>query len=392
MNIAGLQALLGSELVSIALEDRLAVGQDASTLRGDCLAVVWPEHAEQVRAVMEWALEEKVDLVPRGAGTGLCGGATPHSSIVVDFSRMRSIGAVDAEARCIQVDAGTVLGTLNRQLQPYGLFFPVIPGSHRAASIGGMLATNAAGLRAVRYGKMQNWVQKITLVDGRGQIHHFTGEQLDQAVGREGVTGFILQATLKLAPIPASCSLSLRAFSSDHEILVERERLLQAERLSAMEYLNRHAAALVGWEPRPHLIVEWESSAGEILAPARFAELWQARDGLYPRLAQSGYPVIEDPQIEGQTGLAALLEWLDAQGIPAFGHLGMGIVHPCFQPGDPRLEELYLLTAEQGGRVSGEHGIGLKKKSWVSAVYRDELRRLKAEFDPNNVLNRGKLC
>ncbi len=392
MNMTRLQSLLGNELVSIALEDRLAVGQDASTLRGDCLVVIWPEHAEQVCTVVEWALEEKVDLVPRGAGTGLCGGATPQNSVVVDFSRMRSIGAVDAEARCIQVRAGTVLGTLNRWLQPQGLFFPVIPGSHRAASIGGMLATNAAGLRAVRYGKMQNWVQRITMVDGRGQIHHITGEQLDQAVGREGVTGFILHATLKLAPIPANCSLSLRAFSSDHEILVERARLLQTERLSAMEYLNRHAAALVGWEPRPHLMVEWESGAGEILAPARIAELWRARDSLYPRLAQAGYPVIEDPRIEAQTDLKALLEWLDAQGIPAFGHLGMGIVHPCFQPGDPRLEELYLLTAEQGGRVSGEHGIGLKKKTWVSAAYRDELRQLKAGFDPNNVLNRGKLC
>lgn len=392
MNIAGLQALLGSERVSTALENRLAVGQDASTLRGDCLAVVWPEHAEQVCAVVEWALEEKVDLVPRGAGTGLCGGATPQNSVVVDFSRMKSIGIVDAEACCIRVDAGIVLGTLNRQLQPQGLFFPVIPGSHRAASIGGMLATNAAGLRAVRYGKMRKWVAGITMVDGRGQIHHVAGEQLDQVVGREGVTGFILDATLKLAPMPESCSLSLHAFSSDRELLAEQAQLLQTERLSAMEYLNRHTAALVGWEPLPHLMVEWEGNDGEILTPTRIAELWQARDGLYPRLAQVGYPVIEDPQVLRQTGLLAMLEWLDAQGIPAFGHLGMGIVHPCFQPGDPRLEELYRLTAEQGGRVSGEHGIGLKKKAWVSAAYRDELRRLKADFDPNNVLNRGKLC
>ena len=90
--------------------------------------------------------------------------------------------------------------------------------------------------------------------------------------------------------------------------------------------------------------------------------------------------------------MAALLEWLDAEGIPAFGHLGLGIVHPCFRLGDDRLEALYRLTAEHGGRVSGEHGIGMKKKAWVSAPFQDEIRQLKTIYDPNNIFNRGKLC
>lgn len=392
MNINALQALLGKERVSTTIESRLAVGRDASVLSGNCLAVTWPEQVEQVCALVEWALQEEVDLVARGAGTGLCGGAVPQDSVVVDFSRMVAIGSVDMEAQRVRVNAGTVLGFLNRSLQPLGLFFPVVPGSHRAASIGGMLATNAAGLRAVRYGKMRQWVEQATLLDGSGQIHQLTGEQLDNAVGREGVTGFILDAILKLASIPPRRSLSLRAFASDDELLAERSRCLPNETLSAMEYVNRHAAALIGWESLPHLMMEWDGEDGEIFAPARIAELWQARDGLYPRLAQSGYPLIEDPQVEGQSGLAALLEWLDSQNIPAFGHLGMGIVHPCFTIGDSRLDDLYRLTAEHGGRVSGEHGIGLKKKEWASASYRDEIHQLKAIYDPRNVLNRGKLC
>lgn len=392
MNTNDLRALLGAGQVSDTLENRLVYSRDASNLAGECLAVVWPVHLEQVCALAEWACQEGIDLVPRGAGTGLCGGATPQSSVVVDFSRLTAVGSLDIEMRRIHVSAGTVLGILNRWLQPQGLFLPVIPGSHRAASLGGILATNAAGLRAVRYGKMRQWVEQVTLVDGRGHVHHLTGEKLEDAVGREGVTGFITSAIIRLSPVSQRRSLSLHAFSDEGELLAERSRLLHDKRLTAMEYLNRHAATLIGWEPRPHLMVEWDDDKGEILDAVQIAAIWQARDGLYPRLAQCGYPVIEDPQVEGQAGLAMLLEWLDTQDIPAFGHLGMGIVHPCFRLGDSRLDALYRLTAEYGGGVSGEHGIGLKKKAWVSASFRDEIRQLKAVYDPNNVFNRGKLC
>lgn len=392
MNTTDLRALLGIQQVSDTLENRLAYSRDASNLAGDCLAVVWPVHLEQVCALAEWACQEGIDLVPRGAGTGLCGGATPQSSVVVDFSRLNTIDSLDIEKHSVHVSAGAVLDILNRKLQYHGLFLPVIPGSHRVASLGGMLATNAAGLHAVRYGNMRQWVEQVTLVDGRGHVHQLTGEKLDDVVGREGVTGFITNAILRLTPIAQRHSLSLHSFAGDRELLAERSRWLQDKRLSALEYLNRHAAAQIGWEARPHLMTEWDGGEGTILDEARIAELWKARDDLYPRLAQSGYPVIEDPQIERDAGLAALLEWLDAEGIPAFGHLGMGIIHPCFKPGDARVEDLYKLTAEHGGRVSGEHGIGMKKKAWVSPTFQEEIRRLKTIYDPNNIFNRGKLC
>ena len=392
MNTSALLTFLGADQVSNTVENRLVYSRDASNLTGDCLAVVWPVHLEQVCALAEWACQAGIDLVPRGAGSGLCGGAVPQCSVVVDFSRLNTIDSLDIEKRSVYVSAGTVLDTLNRKLQHHGLFLPVIPGSHRAASLGGMVATNAAGLHAVRYGNMRQWVEQVTLVDGRGHVHQLTGEKLDDVVGREGITGFITHAILRLAPIAQRRSLLLHAFASDRELLVERSRWLQDKRLTALEYFNRHAAAQIGWEARPHLMTEWDGGEGEILDVMRIAELWKARDDLYPRLAQSGYPAIEDPQIEGDAGLAALLEWLDAESIPAFGHLGMGIIHPCFKPGDARMEVLYRLTAQYGGRVSGEHGIGMKKKAWVSPTFQEEIRRLKTIYDPNNIFNRGKLC
>ncbi len=399
MNLERLQTLLGPENVSTAVEDKIVYSRDASRLEGECLAVAWPSQAEQVAALVEWARAEDVDLAPRGAGTGLCGGATPQRSVVVDLSRLTHTGPVEVEQRRVQVGAGVVLGGLNRRLAKEGLFLPVIPGSHRAASIGGMIATDAAGLRAVRYGTMRAWIEAITLVDGMGRLHHLTGDALDDAVGREGVTGFIVEATVRLAPLPAQRTVSLLAFDDEASLLAQRDKWLadpstgsgQAPRLTALEYLNRHAAAAIGWEARPHLLAEFDSAGGEINDPARIADLWCARDGLYPVLARSGHPVIEDPQVEGE-GLASLLAWLETQEIPAFGHLGLGIVHPCFRPGDDRITSLYDQVAGWGGRVSGEHGIGLKKKPWVGAAFRAEIRQLKETYDPQNVINRGKLC
>ncbi len=392
MNLAALTAMFAPERVSTSQEDRLVYRQDASFLRGTCLAVVWPQNLEEVCALLAWAAAEGVDLVPRGAGTGLCGGATPQNSVVVDLSHMTRYSPLDAEGRTICVEAGVVLDTLNRHLGPHGLFLPVIPGSHRTASMGGMIATDAAGLRAVRYGSMRNWVVSLTLVDGEGRLHQLSGAQLEDAIGREGVTGFIVEAVLRLAPLPKQRTVTLLPFDDEASLLAQRERWLASSDLTALEYVNSLAAEAIGWEPKAHLLAEFDSAEGQITAHQRLAELWRARDGLYPVLARRGHPVIEDPQIEAPDRLADLLAWLESERIPAFGHLGMGIVHPCFTPGDGRVADLYRRVAEWGGSVSGEHGIGLKKKAYTEAAFCDEIQRLKATYDPHNILNRGKLC
>ncbi|HEY66145.1 MAG TPA: FAD-binding oxidoreductase [Caldilineae bacterium] len=400
MNLERLAALVSEENLSTAIEDRIVYGRDASRLEGECLAVVWPSRPEQVAAIVEWGREEGINLVPRGAGTGLCGGAVPYTpstqedrkgSVVVDLSRLTKIGPVDVERCRVRVEAGVVLGTLNRHLATNDLLLPVIPGSHQAASIGGMIATDAAGLHAVRYGTMRNWVEEITLVDGLGRVHRLTEEGMNDIVGWEGITGFVTEATVRLIPSPTQRTVSLLSFEDEEALLTQRDRWLADPRLTALEYVNRHAARAIGWEARPHLLAEFDSDGGEIADPQRVAALWRARDGLYPVLARSGYPVIEDPEMNGE-GLASLLAWLEAEGIPAFGHLGVGIVHPCFRPDDERVPALYERVAEWGGRVSGEHGIGLKKKDWTDAAFRAEARRLKERYDPQQVINRGKLC
>jgi FAD/FMN-containing dehydrogenase len=353
--------------------------------------VVWPVHLDEVCALAAWAGREGLDLVPRGAGTGLCGGATPQNSIVVDFSCLTAIGPVDIERRCVTVEAGVVVDALNRTLGPHHLCLPVVPSSHLAATLGGMIATNASGLRAVRYGSMRGWVGAATLVDGTGRVHHLSGTALDDVAGREGASGFVVEAELRLTEQLRQRGLTLRAFDDPAALLAQRANWLADPSLTALEYLNRQAAQVVGWPARQHLLAEFEGDGGEIRESAQMAELWRRRDSLGPQLSSRGLSISEDPRVPGD-GLGSLLDWLEAEQIPAFGHLGVGIVHPRFRPGDERVAQLYQQLEAWGGQISGEHGIGLKKKAWVSASYRNEIRQLKALYDPNNVLNRGKLC
>ncbi len=390
MNLGDLKSALGSVRISSSLEDRMVYRSDASFISGECLGVIWPTRTDHLCTLVEWAMREDVDLVPRGAGTGLCGGATPQGSVIVDFSGMNHIGSV-REGRYVQVDAGVVLGELNRWMAPHGLFLPVIPGSHRSATIGGMIATDAAGMRAVRYGPMGRWVEAVTLVNGLGQIHDLSGETLKDVIGREGSTGFITEARIRMTEIPQQRTISIHAFEEGEQVLLQRDRWLDDPTLTALEYINSQAASLIGWEARPHLIAEFDSGKGEIQDPALIAEIWRARDGLYPMLASNGFPQIEDPLL-GREGLLQLLEWLDSESIPAFGHLGIGIVHPCFPFNDPKVAQLYELTTTWKGQVSGEHGIGLKKKAWISEIFRVEISRLKNIYDPTRLINRGKLC
>jgi FAD/FMN-containing dehydrogenase len=392
MNLNSLQTVVGPENVSASFEDRLIYNRDASRITGECLAVVWPIHLEQIEALVLWSHKHNVDLVPRGAGTGLCGGATPNKSVVVDLSRMALINTYYDEHKLIRVEPGVVLDKLNRYLDPHGLFLPVIPGSHQAASIGGMIATDAAGLRAVRYGKMRHWIEEITLLDGHGHIHNLSGKKLEDVIGREGVVGFIIEAVLRLAPLPEQRSVTIRAFDHLDDLMSERERWLSSQNLTALEYINSPASAAIGWDPCPHLLAEFDSSEGQITDLQQITQLWRARDSLYPVLARQGYPVIEDPKIVAPQQLEELLIWLERENISAFGHLGMGIVHPCFSPDDNRIDVLYQRVAELGGQVSGEHGIGLKKKTYTGEAFRVKIRQLKATYDPCDIFNRDKLC
>jgi FAD/FMN-containing dehydrogenase len=386
-----LEALFQPTQVSHREETRIAYSRDASRIQGECRAVVWPETVTDVVRLAQWAAETGIDLVPRGAGTGLCGGATPQNSVVVDSARLRQIDVLNIQLKQVVVEAGVPLDQLNLYLRSAGLFLPVIPGSHRSATIGGMIATNAAGLHAVRYGRMADWVKDVVIVNGKGQVQRLSGSERSNSAGWEGITGMIVQATLRLTERPDNRSLTLLPHESLREMLDQIDSQKTNPGLSAMEYINPKAAVMVGWAAKHTLLVEYHNTDGEIKDPEEMAIIWGARESLSARLTQAGYPISEDPQIPPEAQ-EDILSWLTAQDIPVFGHLGVGILHPRFLQDDPRIIELYGWVYAVGGRISGEHGIGLKKRQWASNEMKAEVQILKNRFDPDCVFNRGKLC
>jgi len=201
----------------------------------------------------------------------------------------------------------------------------------------------------------------------------------------------IVQAKLRLAEIPRNRSLTLLRFEHLEDMLNQIRNLKTNPSLSALEYLNPQAAVVVGWAAKHTLLAEYQSGDGEIMDLVEMATLWKTRESLSARLTQAGFPISEDPQFPPDA-LEESIDWLTTQRIPTFGHLGVGILHPRFLQNDARIAELYRRVSVSGGQISGEHGMGLKKRQWASESFQADVQALKTQFDPYNIFNRGKQC
>ena len=153
------------------LEDfrKIAYNYDASPFSGNSVCVYCPENEEDIIKFVKSAIKYKIDIVPRGGGTSVVGGAVPNNSVVLDLSKLNKI-TIDERKKIAIAEAGATIAELNREASKFGLILPVIPSSHEVATIGGAIATNASGLRAIKYGKMKDWVRSIKAVDGNGKI------------------------------------------------------------------------------------------------------------------------------------------------------------------------------------------------------------------------------
>ena len=368
-------------------EDRLVYAQDASGLEGKTLTVVWPANAAEVQSIVKNALESRTDIVPRGGGTDLAGAAVPDNSIVLDLTRMNKIIEIGSDYAI--VEPGIVLDDLNRELAKKDLFLPVIPSSHSVCTIGGMISCNAAGVRAIKYGKMREWVSELTVVTGNGDIISVSGKQLDDFCGTEGTAGIITRARLRLAKPLKRYTASVYKLGTAQELAERTREAVKNDNVIAVEYMDKLTCKLSGDEDAYKLFIEYESDEGDIKDPAEIEKRMHNRNIIGQTLSSKGYIVIEDPRIPHEK-IPEFLEYLSGKQIPSFGHIGIGVIHARLKT-DQDLEGFHEMVQSLGGDVSGEHGIGLTKRKYASVEMKNKIAGLKKKYDPENILNRGKI-
>jgi len=449
------QALIhiaGEKNVTDDLIDLVSYSYDASQHSHRPACGVWPENAGQVSEILKLANGKGFPVIPRGAGTGLSGMAVPvKGGIILDLGHMNRILEVSIEDRLAVVEPGVVYGDLEKALLPHGFFFPPDPASGKVSTLGGNVATNAGGVKGAKYGTTRDYVLglQVVLADGRimrtgaRTMKSVSGYDLTRLfVGSEGTLGVVTEITLKINPKPVSTSTALATFDDLSDAGRSVSEVMKSGIVpSVLEILGRHTLRAINQNTDLHLpevdamlLVETdgytreetESQMERVLevfkrnrprdmqrarSEEEAARLWEARKSAYAVLARiMTHFVLEDITVP-MGKITAMLEGIEAISrthdiqIAAFGHAGDGNLHPqmLYDGYDPaqveRVEaasrDLFELAVSLGGTLTGEHGIGLSKAPYMTLehdpVAMDVMRSLKKLFDPNNILNPGKM-
>lgn len=451
--LTSLRALLPADAL---LTDHAALAPYAASFTGEPIlpaAVALPTTTEHVSAILRFADEHRIAVVPRGAGTNLTGAVDPaENGLVLDLTRMNRILAVDPATMTATVQAGVVNADLQRAAAQVGLFYPPDPASWERCTLGGNVACDAGGPRCLKYGVTKDYVLGMTvaLADGRvlrlggPLLKNATGYQLVQLfVGSEGTLGVITELTLKLLPLPRARATAAVLFptletASDAltavlaaGILPAAMELLDTVTLRAVEEwthagLPLEAAAMViveqdgsdqGAIEREILDVASICRARGALSvqhatdPAGRDQLWSARRAASEALARHGPNKLGEDVVVPRTQIPAMIRRIgqiaEEYGveIAVFGHAGDGNLHPnilfdAAQPGmldhvNRAAEAILRASLALGGQLSGEHGVGLAKRALLREALGDDavdlMLALKHTFDPNGILNPGKL-
>lgn len=383
-----LMKIVGKENVSEDKHDKIIYDSDASVAKGKVKCVVWPKDAKEVNEIIKLCAKEKVDIVIRGGGSGLAGGSVPEDSLVLDMERMNNIKIKDDE---VIVEAGVVLSELNYKLGLKEKYFPILPSSEKVCTIGGMIACNASGNRAIKYGRTCDWVEEIKIIDGDAQEKTLKGFDVQDFCRSEGILGVIVEAKLKITDMLKDTTMTMFSFDDKDEMIRKVEELNKDKSVVAIEYVGRVLAKMLKYKEKDHLLVEYESDEGKVSCYEEKCELWRMREGAYPVLATAGYKVIEDPKIN-LLDMPKLLEWCEKNKVPCFGHIGIGLLHPCFKDAQEKeIKEMMMLVKGLKGEVSGEHGIGMRKREYLLSKDKERLRILKNKYDKDNVFAKGKV-
>ena len=385
-----LSKLLGEESVSENESDIITYSTDASQLEGLTSFVVWPKTKEQVHQIILYARRNKKDLVVRGAGTNLVGSVIPQNSIVMDMSKMNRILKASKLRFYVEVEPGANPLKLNNLLKKVNLELPVTPSSEEICTIGGMVATNCYGIKSTGYGSIRKWVSQLEIIDGSGRLITVRGSKIEDFCGTEGTAGIITRVKLKLIEKRPQTSITIYEFD-DISDLLQKSRKLKNENVLVMEFISKQLQKHFTEDPKHLLIVEYESGQGQITEKEEIERILDNLKKTPKKLFSEKLINIEDVRIK-EEDLQRFLVYLEDYNIPSYGSISLGIIHPIFKKiEDERIGKMYEFVKEKGNSCVGSFGIGISKKKYASYEIKEKIKKLKLQYDPDNILNKGKI-
>lgn len=452
--IKKLEFIVGSSDVLIRDEDILDFAHDESSVEPHYPeVVVKAETTEEVSKILSLANFRKIPVTPRGGGTGLCGGAIPiYGGILLSLIKMSRILELDEANLMVTVEPGVFILDLHTFTEKHGLLYPPDPGQ-KLGTIGGNISTNAGGMRGVKYGVTRDFIQGLEVVLPTGEVIHLGGKTvksstgyslIDLVIGSEGTLGLITKAILRLVPLPKINATLYSPYESLHDASVTVSEIIKKKIVPpAIEFIDQSSIlAVERYLKRPmprndspaYLLIRIEGDKKESVnadfetvadiclknkaldvlvadTRSRQEKVWEGRSCIIEAAKAEGFIEVVDcvvPRDQMPELIKGLSEIAEKHGIEFqnFGHAGDGNVHTNILKKDMSdtewnikisklLEEVYKLSVSLGGTISGEHGIGLIRKKFLPMVLEktqiELMRKIKRIFDPNNILNPGKI-
>lgn len=444
-------SVVGEENVLSDPADLLVYSTDATPLRGKPSIVVFPHKTDEVAQIVKHANENKIPVIPRGAGSCLSGGPVAVSGgIILDFTKMNKILEIDEENFQVLVEPGVVYKDLDKELLKRGLFFPPDPASQDWVTLGGMIAENAGGMRAVKYGVTGDWTKGLEVVLSTGEVM-WTGSKCVKIVsgydltslfvGSEGTLGIFTKALLAVTMLPESRLAALAYFENLEQAgrcifrmmregldpsgaeLMDKLTMDAVSKYTGMEFPESGAVVIVELDGDPDNIrkrlvilekifkeekaVSYKTAKDE----EEVEKIFESRHAAYSALA-SYKPTVELEDVT--VPIAKIVEMFHRVEeiakkndimIATFGHMGDGNLHPniLFDDRIPEEKEraerakddIFKAALELQGTITGEHGVGFLKKPYFYAehdsVEINAMKAIKRVLDPNNILNPGKI-
>lgn len=437
--LTALERIVGTGHVRRDEDSLLAYGTDGTKRSAPADLVVIPADTGQIAAVVRICNEHRIPLVPRGAGTGYSGGAVPtRGGIVLSLERLNRILEIDERDLVAIVEPCVVTGELQEAVERVGLFYPPDPASLGESSVGGNIAENAGGPRGFKYGTTRNYILGLQAVLPTGEVIETGGRTVKNVagydltsliVGSEGTLAIVTRAILRLMPRPPANATLRAAFAGVEQAAAGVDALLRARIVPASIELidgsclgapgaivlievDGHPEAVQGEAERVETacIAAGATSVERARTAAERDELWRVRRELSLALRQIAPVKINNDIVVPRGRIPEFFAFLGRLAhrhdvkIPSFGHAGDGNIHVNImvddtEPARARAKaaewELFEEVVRLGGAITGEHGIGFVKAPFLRLQLSEEaialMRRIKAAFDPNNILNPGKI-